>query len=152
EKFFGGKKKVEGVNSYKNSVEGVAHVDGSFEENRFDSVKDADSLQDNFKDNKVSERSLSASKRIVEDYGVGKYGADQASLRDDQKTRTKYENDQKPIRKDKNKDWKEKEPFALDLPEEDAEESHLNANAEINHGFEDGEHEEEDDFDLEKAA
>lgn len=142
EKWFLGKNKKE----IKPSVEGVAHFDeGVLEEEKFD--QKLDNIQENFKDNKVSERSFHAGKRIKEDLGGGYHAADGRSA---EKAHTKYENDQKPIRKDKNKDWKEKEPFALDLPEDDHEtlnEKHLNAMAER--------YDDEDDYEggnFEKAA
>jgi len=147
--FFGKKKKYnegEGIpGAEKMAKIEVAHAD---EEGVTISGQDvykgdnADLMQDNFKDNKVSEKSFHAGKRMSEDFGRTAYGM--ISLRSDQKDYTKYANDQKPIRKDKNKDWKEKEPFALDLPDEDEEtpgEKHLNALAER---YDDG-----DDFEEE---
>lgn len=139
EKLFGKKKQT------RPAIEGVAHIDGSFEEARFDSVSEADLMQDNFKDNKVSERIFHPGKRVKEE-SKG-YDIDNRLAK---KAHTKYENDQKPIRKDKNKNWKEREPFALDLPEEDVEEAHLNA--EINN---EGEHDDAhmyEDIDLKDAA
>ena len=105
-----------------------------------------DEIQDNFKDNKVSDRSFHISNRRKEEEGENwSVGVE--------KYLTKHENSRKPEYKDLHSDWKEKvasgellaeEPETLGKKEIDAQ--LLDANAEIA-GIE-----MEDGFDLEKAA
>lgn len=160
EKWFGGNNKKE----VKPSVEGVAHFDeGVLEEEKFD--QKLDDIQENFKDNKVSERSFNVRKRIIEDQGETFY---ESGTRGAEKNLTRQEKSRKPEHKDLHSDWKEKSVFDEPLSKQEMSDDHLDANEEINHGYEDGEHEEEEftpgsvpetyeewkgeDNDLEKAA
>lgn len=136
EKWFGGKKKVEGINSDKNSVEGVAHFDGTKTEKDLLGDKN-DHLQDVFDKNDIN----------------SKIKKDKTNWYRDESGNTKSLNERKKIKLgEKHSDWKEQEPFALDLSEEVEDkqtlnEKHLNAMAER--------YDDEDDYEggnFEKAA
>lgn len=140
EKWFLGKNKKE----IKPSVEGVAHFDeGILEEEKFD--QKLDYIQENFKDNKVSTKNFHVRNRRKEDEGENWSAGVEKYL-------TKHEGSRKPKYKDLHSDWKEQEPFALDLSEEVEDkqtlnEKHLNAMAER--------YDDEDDYEggnFEKAA
>jgi hypothetical protein len=133
EKWFGGKKKVEGINSDKNSVEGVAHFDGTKTEKEFKS--EADSMQDNFPS--IDTRKYQPEVMHRDEYKDVRTSRNATNERSKQKITELHS------------DWKEQEPFALNLPDEDEEtidEKHLNALAES--------YDDEDDFEEEhrKAA
>jgi hypothetical protein len=129
ERLFGAKKKkIEGVNSDKNSVEGVAHFDGTKTEEDLLGV-DNEYLQDGF-DEKDAILKKNEGKRNW-------YWDDVSSA--------KVSNERNhPKIGEKHSNWKEREPFALDLSEDDEEtidEKHLNALAES--------YDDEDDFEEE---
>ncbi|MDQ5901612.1 MAG: hypothetical protein QG580_327 [Patescibacteria group bacterium] len=136
EKWFGGKKKLEGINSDKNSMQGVAHFDGTKTEK--DLLGDEnDYLQDEFDKNDSVKKVSDLRQRDAQNFGTNW-----------RESSMKVSNERNhPKLGEKHSDWKEKEPFALDLPEDDKtlNEKHLNAMAER--------YDDEDDFeDMEKAA
>ncbi len=131
EKLFGKKlNNIKGKDSIQPSVNGVAHFDGNFNEAKINPGMD-------FQQEVVT---------LKEEREKVKQKMDKDSMGKNEKRGDGL----KSIRKDKNKDWKEKEPFALDLSEEseDLNEKHLNAMAET---YDDGA-DFEDDSDLGQAA
>ncbi len=157
EKWFGGKKKVEGINSDKNSVEGVAHFDGTKTEK--------DLAGDDFNDvyKKVEEKESIEERERRMGLQTKRHSYSHLNVAE----KVSNERNKEKIT-ELHSDWKEQEPFALDLPDEDEEtvdKKHLNALVE---GYDEGDDFEEEfipgsapetyeewkgkDNDLEKAA
>ncbi len=120
EKLFGKKKQT------RPAIEGVAHFDESIlEEEKFDDG--LDSIQTNFS---LEDGKKFKKEKISRDWDLDEVSHDNI--------REKVSNERKhPKLGEQNSDWKEKESSALDLPEEDIDEVHLNANVDHNLGHED---------------
>jgi len=140
EKFFGGKK-VEGKNSTEPAISGVAHFDGSKTEKDFPR-EDTDFLQDDFDNKKIKE---DVSLKMQKDINRNNLDVNTISKVGNERHHSKLGEKNSGL---EDKNLVEDPNF---LNSEDQNENHLNANAEINHAFEDG-HEQYDKGDYEKAA
>jgi hypothetical protein len=148
EKWFGGKKKVEGINSDKNSVEGVAHFDGTKTEKDL-SQDENEHLQDKFDQNDSAKKVSDLRERDAQNFGT--------SWRE---SSMKVSNERNhPKLGEKHSDWKEKAVFDEPLSKEEISDEHLDALMQqeentkfVRDNFYPEEYDEDEDIDLEKAA